>query len=88
MLVIIDHELHERMKKIWTMIKGLNAQGMQESMLKALGDELLWLVEKRKTITHLDMTGDKANKLLCGELTRNMNCLHAAVTSIKITLEA
>ena len=87
-LVVIDHELHERTKRISTVVEGLDAQGMQKNVLKTVEDELLWLVEKRKRITHLDTTGDEANELLCGELTRNIDHVHAAVTTIKITLEA
>ena len=86
-LAIIDHELHERMKRILTVIEGLDAQGMQEMVLKTVDDVLLWLMEKRKRITHLDTTGDETNRLLCGELTRNIDHVHAAVTTIKITLE-
>jgi hypothetical protein len=87
-LAIIDHELHERTKRISTVVEGLDAQGMQENVLKMVEDELLWLMEKRKRITHLDTIGDEANMLLCGELTRNIDHVHAAVTTIKITLEA
>ena len=60
---------------------------MQEMVLKTVEDELLWLMEKRKRIMHLYTTGDETNRLLCGELTRNIDCVHVVVTTIKITLE-
>ena len=75
-LAIIDHELHERTKRILTVIEGLDVQGMQEMVLKTVDDELLWLMEKRRGITHLDTTGDETNRLLCGELTRNIDRVH------------
>ena len=53
-----------------------------------LGDQLLWLSENKKDIAHLDTAGDEANELLHVELTRNIDHIHAAVTSIKMTLEA
>jgi len=87
-LVIIDHELHEQTKRISAVVEGLDAQGMQGSVLKTVGDELLWLTEKRERIAHLDTTGDEASRLLCGELTGNIDCVHEAITTIKITLEA
>ena len=87
-LVVIAHELHEWTQRISTVVEGLDAQGMQKNVFKTVEDELLWLVEKRKRITYLDTIGGEANGLLCGELTRNVDHVHAVVTTIKITLEA
>ena len=87
-LALIDHELHEQMKNISTLVEGLDAQGAQDNVQKMLGDQLLWLSENKKDIAHLDTAGDEANELLHVELTRNIDHVHAAVTSIKMTLEA
>ena len=76
------------MKRISTVVEGLDVREMQKNVLKTVEDELLWLVEKRKRITHLDTTGDEANRLLCGKLTRNIDHVHVVVTTIRITLEA
>ena len=87
-LALIDHKLHEWTKNISTLVEGLDAQGAQDNVQKMLGDQLLWLLENKKDIAHLDTAGDEANELLCVELTRNIDHVHAAVTSIKMTLEA
>ena len=87
-LAIIDHELHERTKKISTLVEGLDARGMQETVLKKLEEEEVWLAENSKVIVHLDTTGDEASELLYNELAKNMNNVSAAVKSIKRTLKA
>ena len=87
-LAIIDHKLPERTKKISTLVEGLDTRGMQETVLKKLEEEEVWLAENSKVIVHLDTTGDEASELLYNGLAKNMNNVSAVVKSIKRTLKA
>ena len=87
-LAIIDHELHERTKRISTLVEALDTRGMQETVLKKLEEEKVWLAKNSKAIAHLDTTENEASELLHNELAKNMNNVSAAVESIKSTLGA
>ena len=59
---------------------------MQETVLKKLEEEKVWLAKNSKAIVHLDTTENEVSELLHNELAKNMNNVSVAVESIKSTL--
>lgn len=69
-------------------MNGLDVPGAQEGVKVALEEPSEWLQGRLEAVTHLDIRGNKTNKLLVHELEGNLRKLLVAMRSIIKTLRA